>query len=101
MALELLLEDNEVEADEEEERVGETVPDTEPDTLGEEETVGVLLPDTLRVPLTLPLTVRVPDEDDEKEPLELGDRVPETVEHPDPELEAELEVETDGLCDTL
>ena len=57
--------------DEDDEREVERVPVTEPDTLGVVEPVGELLTDTLRVPLTVPLTVRVPDEDAETEPLVL------------------------------
>jgi len=53
------------------------------------------------VPLIVPLTVSVPDEDADTEPLELGESVPEIVEHPDVVPDAVLELVTDGLCETL
>ena len=49
----------------------------------------------------MPLTVSVPDEDVEAEPLELGDTVPVTDEQPVIVPETVLEVDTDALWDTL
>ena len=77
------------------------VPDPEPHMLGDTEPEDEPLPDTLGVPLTLPLTVTVPEEEDDTEPLALGDWVTVPLEHPELVLDDDPDVEWDGLCVAL